>query len=125
MAEPPKLMRRVKGVTGAVRGPKSSSSTALSSIESELLELLDMLPRRMPREGAPLEEVPERPSVVTERRRRWESGMVGLWPEKGGPLVLEEGGPRWKRFDRAAWVMELRRMRGLTSPLLAAPPPLF
>lgn len=37
------------------------------------------------------------------------------WAENGGPPpVLEE--PRWKRFDRAACVMEPRR--------LAGPPPL-
>lgn len=43
------------------------------------------------------------------------------WPGKGGPVVLF-GGPRWNRLERAAWVMELRRLRGLASPL---PPPLL
>lgn len=103
MAAPPKLIRRVKGVVGAVLAPTaSSSSTTLSSIESELLELVDMLPRLMPREEAPLVEAPDRPRVVTDRRRARGSDTVGLpWPEKGGPLVLE-GGPRWKRFVKAA-----------------------
>lgn len=70
IAEPPKLMRRVKGVFGAVLATMSSSSMALSSMESELLELVDMLPRRIPRADAPLDEAPDRPRVVTERRRR-------------------------------------------------------
>lgn len=34
--------------------------------------------------------------------------------------MLLPGGPRWKRLERAACVMELRRLRGLVSPL--APP---
>lgn len=112
-------MRRTKGVVGAVLGllPKSSSSMALSSIESELLELVDMLPRRMPRAEAPLLEAPDRPKVVTERRRRcWSFRPLLDWPAKGGPLELV-GGPRWKRFERAAWVMELRRWRGASPPL--------
>lgn len=70
MAFAPKLMRRTKGVVGAVRDEGSSSSMAFSSIESELL--VEMLPRRSP-PNAPAAEVgpgpPDRPSVVTERRR--------------------------------------------------------
>ena len=41
MAGAPKLMRRVKGVVGAVRLMPSSSSIAFSSIESELVDMLD------------------------------------------------------------------------------------
>lgn len=44
MAWAPKLIRRTKGVVGAVRDMASSSSTAFSSMESELL--VEMLPRR-------------------------------------------------------------------------------
>lgn len=69
MAVPPKLMRRAKGTAGAVLA-LSSSSMAFSSMDSEPLELVDMLPRRMPRAEALLGDVPERPIVVTERRRR-------------------------------------------------------
>jgi len=113
-AEPPKLMRRVKGVVGAVLAPASSSSIAFSSIESELLELVDMLPRRIPSEAAPLCEAPDNPSVVTDRRRRFASAAVALGgPGKAGP-VLPDGGPRWNRLDRAACVMELRRCRGFS-----------
>jgi len=61
----PKLMRRVNGVAGAVRAT-SSSSTALSSIESELV---DMLARRM-KEAVWVGEVPDRPRVVMESLRR-------------------------------------------------------
>jgi hypothetical protein len=105
-------------VVGAVLGPplKSSSSIALSSIESELFELVDILPRRMPSAEAPLAEAPDRPRVVTESRRRcWSVRPVLDWPEKGGPLE-PVGGPRWKRFDRAACVMEPRRWRGASPP---------
>lgn len=68
MLEVPKLIRRTKGVLGTVLEYMSSSSIALSSIESELLELVDMLPRRM--KDVFVGEVPERPRVVTDRRLR-------------------------------------------------------
>ena len=61
-------MRRTKGVLGAVRAPPpgmSSSSIALSSMESELV---DMLPLRT-KADVLVGEVPERPMVVTESRR--------------------------------------------------------
>lgn len=75
MFEVPKLIRRTNGVVGAVLEYMSSSSMALSSIESELLEFVDMLPRRM--KEVFVGEVPDRPSVVTERRRR----LVSTGPE--------------------------------------------
>ena len=87
MAEPPKLMRRTNGVVGAVLalpwGP-SSSSMALSSIESEL-ELVDMLPRRMPKGTVVLGEVPDKPRVVMERRRRSPAAGFGWTGGKEGP----------------------------------------
>ena len=65
MAWAPKLMRRVKGVVGAVRAPMpSSSSTAFSSMASE--PLVDMLARRALNEV--VGEVP-RPIVEMESRR--------------------------------------------------------
>lgn len=69
MAEAPKLIRRTKGVFGAVLAEPgtSSSSIAFSSIESELV---DMLPRRMLKVGGLVGDVPERPIVVTDNRRR-------------------------------------------------------
>jgi hypothetical protein len=72
MAEVPKLMRRTKGVFGAVLAAPgmSSSSMAFSSIESELV---DMLPRRILKVGGFVGDVPERPMVVTDRRRLWGS----------------------------------------------------
>ena len=63
----PRLMRRVKGVVGAVRATTSASSTAFSSIESELV---DRLARRR-NEAEALGEVPDRPRVVMESLRRW------------------------------------------------------
>lgn len=106
MVGAPKLMRRTKGVMGAVLALAvgRSSSTALSSMESELVE---RLPRRMAKAGGLVGEVPERPMVVKDKRRLWAS--VAEAGEKGGPLGLAEG-PRWKRLERAAWVMELRRL---------------
>jgi len=68
---PPKLIRRVNGVTGAVR-VLSSSSTAFSSIESEFVERL----ARRKRAEVVVGEVPERPIVVTESLRRWSLTVV-------------------------------------------------
>jgi len=110
MAGPPKLVRRTKGVFGAVLAlyGASSSSTALSSIESEF-ELVERLPRlRFWKLGGVFCCVPERPIVVTERRLRFASLDKG-----GGPDTLL---PRWKRFESAACVMELRRWRLAPSP---------
>ena len=56
-------------MAGAVLAPPggmSSSSIALSSIESELV---DMLSRRMPNAAVLVGDVPDKPIVVTERRR--------------------------------------------------------
>jgi hypothetical protein len=77
MALAPKLMRRTKGVVGAVR-EESSSSTAFSSMESELL--VEMLPRRRPPKAAVADAgpPPDKPRVVTERRRRWSLAMADV-----------------------------------------------
>lgn len=64
----PKLRRRVNGVVGAVRAMSTSSSTAFSSIESELVDRLAR--RRKEAEAAAVGEVPERPRVVMESLRR-------------------------------------------------------
>ena len=109
MAWAPKLMRRVNGVVGAAR--PSSSSTAFSSIASELL--VDMLPRRRPNEVAlPLVgEEPESPTVETERRRRW-SFMAAVVIGPGNALVPADVELlRWKRLVKAADVTEPRRGR--------------
>lgn len=114
----PKLMRLVKGVVGAVLAAPnmSSSSMAFSSIDSELFELVDMLPLRTLKVGGLEGEVPDRPRVVTESRRRPVSiGPVGC---PGKPLPLGTELPRWKRLVRAAWVMEPRRLRVYISGLL-------
>lgn len=107
-ALPPKLMCRAKGVVGAVLGPPnmaSSSSMAFSLIESELV---DMLPRRM-KEEVSVGEVPESPMVVIDKRRLCASALPLPLPlGKGGPADAFEG-PREKRLDKAAWVIELRR----------------
>lgn len=112
MPGPPMLMRRANGVVGTVLAPgtASSSSMALPSTESELVE---MLPRRMPKDGL-LAAPPDRPRVLTDRRRPRAS--------LGEPFVCDVELPRWNRFDKAAWVMELRRLRGAPSP---PPPPPF
>lgn len=77
MAEAPKLMWRTNGVVGAVlvlAEVPSSSSMALSSIESELV---DTLPRRRPKGTPELGVVPDSPRVVMDRRRRWPSFVGG------------------------------------------------
>jgi len=108
----PKLMRRAKGVTGAVR-LLSSSSTAFSSIESEFV---DRLARRR-RAEAVVGEVPERPSVVTESLRRWSLTEAG----KGAPEGCETELLR-KRLVKALWVMDPRRCRAMSFGLAVAFP---
>lgn len=106
------------GAVLALPGTKSSSSTADSSREPAL-ELVETLSRRT--KAAFVGELPERPTVLTERRRPRGSAMLGA-PGSGGTLTLE--GPRWKRLERAAWVMELRRwavlVLGVLSDMLRA-----
>lgn len=109
MALAPKLIRRAKGVVGAVRFEVSSSSMAFSSMESELL--VEMLPRRMPPK-APVADAgaggpPERPRVVTERRRRGSLAAAAALPLV--PVEVEL--LRWKRLENAAEVTEPRRSR--------------
>ena len=115
----PKLMRRVKGVTGGPRGP-SSSSMAFSSIESGFV---DILPRRMKAEGV-VGDVPERPSVVTESLRRWSltaaaTRGVGNDEVAGGCCETELFR---KRLVKALEVMEPRRWRAMSFALLAGFP---
>jgi hypothetical protein len=111
----PKLIRRVKGVTGTVRVP-SSSSMACSSIESELV---DRLARRRRAEGV-VGEVPERPSVVTESLRRWsaaapETRGVGKGAVEGCATELFR-----KRLVKALEVMDPRRCRAMSFELALA-----
>lgn len=67
----PNDMRLAKGVVGALRPGLSSSSIALSSIESE--RSVETLPLRPPNANgaACVGEVPERPSVEIDILRRW------------------------------------------------------
>lgn len=108
---PPKLMRRVKGVVGAVLVAPcspSSSSIALSSIEPEFVE---MLPRRIlvKTEEVLVGDVPESPMVLTESRRLCASLAAPL-PGGGIGGMLPLDGLREKRLERAACVIELRRL---------------
>lgn len=115
MALAPKLMRRVKGVVGAVRDEDSSSSIAFSSMESE--PFVEMLPRRSPpTPTGPVAEAgpgpPESPRVVTERRRR---GSLAAAIEEAAwvPTVpVEVELLLWKRLENAADVTDPRRSRG-------------
>lgn len=82
-------MRRTNGVVGAVLAlpaGTSSSSMAFSSMESELVE---RLPRRMPKAAGLVGEIPERPIVVTDKRRLWASAAEA--GGNGGPPELAEG----------------------------------
>jgi hypothetical protein len=97
----PKLMRRVKGVVGAVR--TSSSSTAFSSIESELVDRL----ARLMNEAEALGDVPDRPSVVMDSLRRCSFiAAVESGPGKGVTGFCEL---LRNRLVRAAEVTEPRR----------------
>lgn len=99
----PKLMRRVKGVTGAVRAP-SSSSTAFSSNESEFV---DMLARRSKAEGV-VGEVPDNPNVVTESLRRGSFivDVKGVGKTGAGGCEIE---PFRKRLVKVLEVTDPRR----------------
>jgi hypothetical protein len=103
-------MRRVKGVFGAVRELWSSSSTAFSSIESELL--VETLPRRIPN-GVEVVGEPERPRVVEmDRRRRWSfMAAVVMGPGKAAVPAADVELLLWKRLEKAAEVTEPRRAR--------------
>lgn len=105
----PKLIRRVKGVVGAVREVVSSSSIAFSSIESELL--VEMLPLRRVKGAAVAGDDPERPRVEMESRRRWSfiAAVVTAPGKTVVPAVVEL--LLWKRFVKAADVTEPRRLR--------------
>jgi len=118
MAWAPKLMRRAKGVVGAVRAlvAPSSSSTAFSSIESELL--VDRLARRMLNGLELVGDVPDRPTVVTDRRRCGlpMAAAVVMGPGKTAvPADVEL--LLWKRLVKAAEVTEPRRLRDMSGEL--------
>lgn len=111
MAWAPKLMRRVKGVVGAVREAGSSSSMAFSSMESELVEIL---PRRILKGVLTVVgDVPDSPMVEMERRRRCWSFMG-----KVGAVVAVDP-LLWNRLV-SGLLTELRRWRGMSAegPLL-------
>jgi hypothetical protein len=111
-------MRRAKGVVGALRPGESSSSIALSSMESD--RSVETLPRRPPKpKGLDcVGEVPapDRPRVEIDMRRRWswEAAVVmgrGKGPV-GAPDVLLE---RPNMLLKVCVVKEPRRGRPETS----------
>ena len=106
MAWVPKLMRRVKGVVGAVRDEAgSSSSIAFSSIESELVE---MLPRRRVKGVATLlGDVPESPMVDMDSRRRWSLMGKAVAGAAVDPFL-------WNRLV-SGLLTELRRWRDMSA----------
>lgn len=81
----PKLMRRVKGVVGAVRA-WSSSSIAFSSVDS----LVERLARRRNDEGV-VGDVPDRPNVETESLRRVSKpvAVIGIGKPVTGGCEIE------------------------------------
>ena len=114
----PKLMRRLKGVLGAVREEEdgSSSSTAFSSMKSELL--VEMLPRRAFDWAELVGEVPARPNVEMERRRRWSfMAAVVMGPGKAG-VPPEFEFLLWKKLAKAVEGIEPRRWEGVSVGLL-------
>jgi len=106
-------MRRANGVVGALRPGLSSSSMAFSSIESE--RSVETLPRRPPnvKGAACVGEVPDKPSVEMDIRRRWSwAAAVVIGPGKGAvgaPDVLFD---RPKMLLKVWVVKEPRRGRG-------------
>lgn len=106
-------MRRAKGVVGLLRAGPSSSSMAFSSMESE--PAVETLPRRAPNEKglACVGEVPDRPRVEMDMRRRWSwTAAVVMGPGNGAvgaAEVLLDLPP--KILLKVCWVTELRRCR--------------
>jgi hypothetical protein len=109
-------MRRANGVVGVLRAGPSSSSIAFSSKESE--PAVDTLPRRPPKvKGVDwVGEVPDKPSVEIDMRRRWScAAAVVIGPGKGAV------GPPDVLLDRPkmllkVWVVKEPR-RGLAGSL--------
>lgn len=87
----------------------SSSSTAFSSIESEVV--VDTLPRRSPNwdvvDGG---ELPESPKVVIDSRRRWSRAAAAAAESLTWPLPAEVELLRWKRLENATEVTDPRRL---------------
>jgi hypothetical protein len=86
----PTDMRRVKGLFGLLRERPSSSSMALSSMDSE--RSVETLLRRPPQAkgDACVGELPDRPRVEMDMRRRWswtEAVVMGPGKGPGGPPV--------------------------------------
>jgi hypothetical protein len=85
-------MRRAKGVVGTLREGPSSSSIAFSSMKSE--PAVETLPRRPPNVNGVdcVGEVPDRPIVAIDMRRRWScAAAVVMGPGNGAvgaPEVL-------------------------------------
>ena len=78
-------------------------------------ELVETLPRRRGNADPLVGEVPDNPSVEMERRRRWSliaADVTG--PGKTEvPWAVEP--LLWKRLEKAAWVTEARRLRGMSA----------
>jgi hypothetical protein len=100
-------MRRANGVVGGALA-ESSSSTAFSSIESEVV--VEILPRRSPNGVVAWGDVPERPSVVTDRRLRWSRAAADVADSLAWPLPAEVELLRWNKLEKAADVTEPRRL---------------
>ena len=100
----PKDMRRVKGVVGLLRPEASSSSIAFSSMESELA--VETLPRRAvavkPKGDTWLGEVPDRPSVEIDMRRRWSLAAAFVMGPGNGVV-----GPPDVLLDRAKMLLKV------------------
>jgi len=105
-------MRRANGVVGALRPGLSSSSIALSSIESE--RSVETLPRRPPKvKGATcVGDVPLKPTVAMDMRRRWSwAAAVVIGPGNGAVGAPEVELDRPKMLLKAWVVKEPRRAR--------------
>lgn len=92
----PNDIRRAKGVVGTLRAGPSSSSIALSSIESE--RSVETLPRRGPNVKGVVcvGDEPDKPSVEIDIRRRWScAAAVVIGPVEGNGAV----GPPDVLFD--------------------------
>lgn len=109
----PKLTRRLKGVTGAVRDVEGESSSSMA-FSSRSEELVDRLARR-PSPVALVGDVPVMPKVLVERESLLRCSLIAaavMALGKTGVAAVELLRNMW---EKAVVVTELRRLRCISA----------